>query len=463
MESRASPKRSKSRKREVKPKLSTNLKLLVAQAPFEERSYVNEVAEVLEEILNAAENGLERLPPRRETRVGNIINRVKMEEKLKEEAELKAKQERDRKFSKYQREVKERMEQRRLDKLQRDEEENKLEMQKRKSELEKQRKRDESRKRYLESQKNKLEQKRLQELEEIKQKRAAEEEKNREEAEKIKEEKRRFLKQQKDKLRKEFQQRVEERKQLENLKSEIEYEKMEKKTQIMENMVKYLNDHNAEDKELEKLRRDQINNFYESNYRVFEDYKNEINKIFNIYSKLNATTIDSRLENNINTLDMIEFVKFSKKSKIVPTLLNNQTLLYIYKILAKERMDNADKDDELGLVLDQHAFHKALILIAIEGRDILGGALKKKEETKMDTKARFYAESRRRSRGSDKNKSPNQKVKTLEAKKIKELEKNMPKYDTKIKDIKVSKAFDVSTISVDTVVSLINFISKATP
>lgn len=88
-------KRGKSRRREVKPKLSTNLKLLVAQAPFEERAYVNEVAEVLEEILNAAENGYPRLPPRNETRIGNIVNRIKHEEEQRKMQELKLKEERD--------------------------------------------------------------------------------------------------------------------------------------------------------------------------------------------------------------------------------------------------------------------------------------------------------------------------------------------------------------------------------
>lgn len=49
---------------EIKPTLNVALKLEVAQYPLKERPYVQEVAEVFEEILQAAEKGLEYLPAR---------------------------------------------------------------------------------------------------------------------------------------------------------------------------------------------------------------------------------------------------------------------------------------------------------------------------------------------------------------------------------------------------------------
>jgi len=47
------------------PWLSTELKLEVAKFPQPERAHAQEVAEVLEEILRAAEKNLPTLPPRR--------------------------------------------------------------------------------------------------------------------------------------------------------------------------------------------------------------------------------------------------------------------------------------------------------------------------------------------------------------------------------------------------------------
>jgi hypothetical protein len=49
---------------EVKPELNIELKLQVAKVPLKDRPHAQEVAEVFEEILQAAEKGLTTLPPR---------------------------------------------------------------------------------------------------------------------------------------------------------------------------------------------------------------------------------------------------------------------------------------------------------------------------------------------------------------------------------------------------------------
>lgn len=61
---------------EIKPKLSTQLKVLVAEYPMDERPHANEVAEALEEILQAASRGMKVLPPRAKYGTGNIQNRA---------------------------------------------------------------------------------------------------------------------------------------------------------------------------------------------------------------------------------------------------------------------------------------------------------------------------------------------------------------------------------------------------
>ena len=53
------------------------LKLEVARAPVKDRSHVQDVAEVLEEILTAADKGLNVLPPRLNRLPGQIWNDAK--------------------------------------------------------------------------------------------------------------------------------------------------------------------------------------------------------------------------------------------------------------------------------------------------------------------------------------------------------------------------------------------------
>ena len=298
-------------------------------------------------------------------------------------------------------------------------------------------------------------------MEELKAKTEAEEKKKKELNEKLEREKKQFLKEQKAKLQKEFTDRVKEREALKNLESELEYQKEIKKKRIMENMVNYLKEH-KEDKEVELKQRKDLKRFYRKNREVFERNERDLNKIFNHYSKQNATTINEKLEQNVNTIDMQEFVKFGINTKVVPQLLSNDTLLHIFRILAKERMEKAGPDDELGLALDTEAFKKGLILIAVEGRDILGGALKPKNKEEEKYNSRYQLATRNRSREKvDKSESPEQSKghKTLESKRIRELSTKKPTYETEIKDIKIGKHFDISSISPETLESLISFIS----
>ena len=50
---------------EVTPELGLNLRLEVVKYPMQVRDHVQEVAETLEEVLQAAEKGLTKLPPRK--------------------------------------------------------------------------------------------------------------------------------------------------------------------------------------------------------------------------------------------------------------------------------------------------------------------------------------------------------------------------------------------------------------
>lgn len=73
---------------EVKPKLSLALKLQVTKQDLKSRPHYQEVAEVFEEMLQAAEKGLDRLPPRANRAPGQRTNQAKLQREF-EAAEAK--------------------------------------------------------------------------------------------------------------------------------------------------------------------------------------------------------------------------------------------------------------------------------------------------------------------------------------------------------------------------------------
>jgi hypothetical protein len=74
---------------------------------------------------------------------------------------------------------------------------------------------------------------------------------------------------------------------------------------------------------------------------------------------------------------MNEYIKFGNNTNITPSLISSDDLMYIFRLLAKEREDNADEYETSAPVIDYELFKKGLILIAIEGSEILKGEKKK--------------------------------------------------------------------------------------
>lgn len=73
---------------EIKPKLSLALKLQVTKQDLKNRPHFQEVAEVFEEMLQACEKGLDRLPPRANRAPGQRTNQAKLQKEF-EAAESK--------------------------------------------------------------------------------------------------------------------------------------------------------------------------------------------------------------------------------------------------------------------------------------------------------------------------------------------------------------------------------------
>jgi len=70
---------------DVTPELGLNLRLEVVKYPMQARDHVQEVAETLEEVLNAASQGLDKLPPRKKYGLHNFLNKAQLMRQEKED------------------------------------------------------------------------------------------------------------------------------------------------------------------------------------------------------------------------------------------------------------------------------------------------------------------------------------------------------------------------------------------
>ena len=70
---------------EVTPELGAAIRLEIVKYPMHQREYVQGVAEVLEEVLLAAEKGLTQLPPRKKFGFHNYMNKAMLIKQQKEE------------------------------------------------------------------------------------------------------------------------------------------------------------------------------------------------------------------------------------------------------------------------------------------------------------------------------------------------------------------------------------------
>lgn len=97
--------------KDVTPEISLNLRLEVVKYPLKDRDYLQEVAETLEEILEAASKGITKLPPRKKYGLQSYMNKAKqMKKKRKEEEKLKEKK-KNKKYDAHRAELQERLKQ----------------------------------------------------------------------------------------------------------------------------------------------------------------------------------------------------------------------------------------------------------------------------------------------------------------------------------------------------------------
>ena len=74
--------------KDVTPEINLNLRLEVVKYPIHQRDHIQEVAETLEEIIDAVSKGIKKLPPRKKHGLHNYMNKAKQMKQKKEEAKI---------------------------------------------------------------------------------------------------------------------------------------------------------------------------------------------------------------------------------------------------------------------------------------------------------------------------------------------------------------------------------------
>ena len=102
--------------------------------------------------------------------------------------------------------------------------------------------------------------------------------------------------------------------------------------------------------------------------------------MFKFYASQDKKDLDFNLERQMNTMNFREFIRFCYQQMIIPTLIQPDDAVSIFRQLIRERIEelsglggeNYLSDKNFAQVLDFDYFKKSLIRIAILAQDSLG-------------------------------------------------------------------------------------------
>eukprot|EP00826_Nyctotherus_ovalis_P032102 TRINITY_DN2591_c0_g4_i4.p1 TRINITY_DN2591_c0_g4~~TRINITY_DN2591_c0_g4_i4.p1 ORF type:complete len:1371 (-),score=467.46 TRINITY_DN2591_c0_g4_i4:168-4280(-) len=337
----------------IEAKLPVNVKLAISELPLELRDIGMEVGVVVEEIVKAVVEKRKEIPNGRKPSKAASKNReVTRDHKKSEEEREKRRQQRHAELKQ---------------KLKEDEARKKESEEKKKAEVQKKVQKEKQlkevrKKEYAEREKRLKEKKELMALKKEEPKKKELEEKKRKEKEL-----RARSKQKRDEIDKMLREEQERRKQEQKDKEEKlakEKKMKEKRTQIIDNKLKKEKEQYQQVKE----QQDALTKFTESQdtQQLFSEYRPHLNCIFEYYSKLDNVELNLAGK---SLWRLKTFAKFSKQSRIVPTLITSDLLSLLFKGLVRKK---SVIEDVAGLMMDSEGFLKALVMVSAVGADRLG-------------------------------------------------------------------------------------------
>jgi len=363
--------------------LTENMRLEIVKQPIVKRAQMQECAEVLCELLDAAEKGLTVLPPRNKYGPGGLKNKgILMREHLMEQ-EMKHEKAREAKLKKISKKYKEQVVKKEEERKQ------ELEATKDQRKAQRQKEREAKKKKYEQlvqrnEERIKEKQQRLEEIaNEMRQKAKEEKEATKEQREKWKEEHNEFLEKQKEKIEKELQIMSKEREELDKMKKEYEQKEKETVEKIKSQVVKYFEE-NKDKLNADKKEKEAVTKFIEKPAvkAVFDKYDVPLKYFFDFYSRSEHHGIEFDLDKQMETMNYKEFIRFGYQSNIVPTLIPIEEMNRTFKLLVRERQQ--ESNDIKLQVLDYKYFIKSLVRIAAIAQDYLGGQKGTRLEKRME-------------------------------------------------------------------------------
>ena len=176
---------------------------------------------------------------------------------------------------------------------------------------------------------------------------------------------------------------VKERDELNRVQQELEKKQKETINNIKGQVVKYFEE-NKDKLKSEKKEKEDVKKFIEKSTvkAIFDKYDVPLRYFFDFYSKSEHHGISFELDQNMETMNQKEFVRFAYQSNIVPALLPIDETNRQFKILVRERQD--ERSDVRLQVLDYDYFLKALVRIAALSQDYLGGQRGARLEKRME-------------------------------------------------------------------------------
>lgn len=118
---------------------------------------------------------------------------------------------------------------------------------------------------------------------------------------------------------------------------------------------------------------------------LFTKYEKQIRCLFEFYAKLEDVELNEHVELNTDNLQYRAFIKLSNQMKLVPTLVTNEEIVMIYKLIMKERAE-AHKDNIRALTYED--FLEALVRITIRGNEKLGKIGPEEESKENESKSK---------------------------------------------------------------------------
>ena len=140
----------------------------------------------------------------------------------------------------------------------------------------------------------------------------------------------------------------------------------------------------------------------QENKQVFAEHEKSLKKYFNYFCKQGRFELGHDLQFRLEHLDFTSFNKMGLQSKIVPVLISSEQLKTTFRNSIKQFQNAASAEQEGPSAISQRSpsdlgnasatsqyidfenFKKALVRIAIQGQELLGGQSEEQKQSKAE-------------------------------------------------------------------------------